>query len=217
MGKNNLMFRLWYYFRQGWSIYFAFILAAINTLTVTYFLAIDNYPSLKSIFPSFEQYVVILVVIGVPLLVTVGYAHYKKTEGFKSEIDVIIESNPYQRRILVNTETALSLQLKLIIIIQTMAKNQEIDQNQLDEIQKLSDEISAFMNKRTFNSDDDLEYIFKICDFAFKNALESNSGIIGEDERTGELSCIDFNDIRGDKGLDINSKWFLDLVDKIEK
>ena len=80
MGKNNLMFRAWYYFRQGWSIYFAFIFAAINTLTVTYFLAIDNYPSLKSIFPSFEQYVVILVVIGVPLLVTVGYAHYKKTE-----------------------------------------------------------------------------------------------------------------------------------------
>ena len=161
MGKNNLMFRAWYYFRQGWSIYFAFIFAAINTLTVTYFLAIDNYPSLKSVFPSFEQYVAIIVMIGVPLLITIGYAHYKKTQGFKSEIDIIIESNPYQRRILVNTETALSLQLKLIIIIQTMAKNQEIDQNQLDEIQKLSDEISAFMNKRTFNSDDDLEYFKK--------------------------------------------------------
>ena len=161
MAKNNLMFRAWYYFRQGWSIYFAFILAAINTLTVTYFLAIDNYPSLKSIFPSFEQYVVILVVIGFPLLVTVGYAHYKKTEGFKSEIDVLIESNPYQRRILVNTETTLSLQLKLVTIIQMMAKNQEIDQNHLDEIKKLTDEISAFMNKRTFNSDDDLEYFKK--------------------------------------------------------
>ena len=161
MGKNNIFFRSWYYFRQGWSIYFAFILAAVNTLTVTYFLAIDSYPSLKSVFPSFEQYVIMIVVIGIPLLITVGYAHYKKTEGFKSEIDVIIESNPYQRRILVNTETALSLQLKLITIIQTMAKNQEIDQNQLDEIKKLSDEISTFMNKRTFNSDDDLEYFKK--------------------------------------------------------
>ena len=49
------------------------------------------------------------------------------------------------------------------------------------------------------------------------NYLESNSGVIGEDERTGELSCIDFNEIRGDKGLDVNSKWFLDLVDRIEK
>ena len=161
MGKNNLMFRAWYYFRQGWSIYFAFIFAAINTLTVTYFLAIDNYPSLKSIFPSFEQYVVILVVIGVPLLVTVGYAHYKKTEGFKSEIDVLIESNPYQRRILVNTETVLSLQLKLILIIQEMAKNQDLDQNKTDELKKLYEEITTFTKKRTFLSDDDLEFFKK--------------------------------------------------------
>ena len=161
MSKNNLGFRGWYYFRTGWSTYFAFILAAINTLTVTYFLAIDNYPSLKSIFPSFEQYVVILVVIGVPLLVTVGYAHYKKTEGFKSEIDVLIESNPYQRRILVNTETVLSLQLKLILIIQEMAKNQDLDQNKIDELGKLYEEITTFIEKRTFLSDDDLEFFKK--------------------------------------------------------
>jgi len=161
MGKNNLMFRAWYYFRQGWSIYFAFILAAINTLTVTYFLAIDNYPSLKSVFPSFEQYVVIIAMIGVPILVTAGYAHYKKTEGFKSEIDVLIESNPYQRRILVNTETVLSLQLKLILIIQEMAKNQDIDQNKTDELKKLYEEITTFIEKRTFLSDDDLEFFKK--------------------------------------------------------
>lgn len=161
MGKNNLMFRSWYYFRQGWAIYFAFILAAINTLTVTYFLAIDSYPSLKSVFPSFEQYVVIGVMIGVPLLITVGYAHYKKTEGFKSEVDVLIESNPYQRRILVNTETVLSLQLKLILIIQEIAKNQDLDQNKIDELKKLYEEITAFTKKRTFMGDDDLEFFKK--------------------------------------------------------
>ena len=161
MAKNNLMFRAWYYFRQGWAIYFAFILAAINTLTVTYFLAIDNYPSLKSVFPSFEQYVVIIAMIGVPILITAGYAHYKKTEGFKSEIDVLIESNPYQRRILVNTETVLSLQLKLILIIQEMAKNQDLDQNKTDELKKLYEEITAFIEKRTFLSDDDLEFFKK--------------------------------------------------------
>ena len=161
MPKNNLMFRAWYYFRQGWAIYFAFILAAINTLTVTYFLAIDNYPSLKSVFPSFEQYVVIIAMIGVPILITAGYAHYKKTEGFKSEVDVLIESNPYQRRILVNTETVLSLQLKLILIIQEMAKNQDLDQNKTDELKKLYEEITAFIEKRTFLSDDDLEFFKK--------------------------------------------------------
>ena len=86
---DNVLFRSWYYFRMGWSTYFAFILAAINTLTVTYFLAIDNYPSLKSVFPSFEVYIVIIVTIGIPLLVAIGYAHFKRTQAFKSEIDVL--------------------------------------------------------------------------------------------------------------------------------
>ena len=42
--KSNLAFRAWFYFRQGWSTYFAFIFAAINTLTVTYYLAIEKIP-----------------------------------------------------------------------------------------------------------------------------------------------------------------------------
>ena len=161
MGKNNYAFRLWYYFRQGWSIYFAFILAAINTLTVTYFLAIDNYPGLKIIFPSFELYIIILSSIGIPILIFIGYSHYKKTQGFKSEIDILIETNPYQRRILVNTETVLSLQLKLISIIQEVAKNQDLDQNKIDELEKLYKEISTFTEKRTFSNDEDLEFFKK--------------------------------------------------------
>ena len=95
MSKNNLVFRCWYYFRMGWSTYFAFILAAINTLTVTYFLAIDNYPSLKTIFPSFEIYITIIVSIGIPLLIAIGYAHFKKSQAFKSEVDILVLSVAY--------------------------------------------------------------------------------------------------------------------------
>ena len=61
--KKNIFFRSWFYFRQGWSVYFAFIFAALNTLIVTYYLAIENAPFLKSLFPSFIEYVVILVTI----------------------------------------------------------------------------------------------------------------------------------------------------------
>ena len=113
MGKDNNPFRAWYYFRMGWTTYFAFILAAINTLTVTYFLAIDNYPSLKLFFPSFEIYILIIVSVGVPLLVLIGFAHFKRTQAFKSEIDVMIESNPYQRRNTVNNE--MNLRMKFTI------------------------------------------------------------------------------------------------------
>ena len=84
------------------------------------------------------------------------------------------------------------------------------------EIDRVLIQKSGYFSRSSAPNKSDLDYIFKVCDFAFDNALKSNSGVVGEDERTGELSCIDFNEIRGDKGLDINSKWFLDLVSRIE-
>ena len=100
--NENVGFRSWYYFRMGWTTYFAFIFAAINTLTVTYYLAIERIPALVTIFPNFFQYILIISTIGIPILVIVGYIHYKRTVAFKSEVDVIMESNPYQRRNVVN-------------------------------------------------------------------------------------------------------------------
>ena len=60
-------------------------MAAINVLTVTYFLAIDNYPVLQAIFPTFGHYITIVVGIGVPLLVLVGYFHYKRSQAYAAE------------------------------------------------------------------------------------------------------------------------------------
>ena len=142
--KNNVFFRFWYYFRTGWSTYFAFILAAINTLTVTYFLAIENYPSLQAVFPSFEQYIVIISVIGVPILVAVGYMHFKRTQAFKSEIDVLIESNPYQRRNTVNGELNLRLNLKIISAILKISKQDKISDSDIKDIEKVYQEIKDF-------------------------------------------------------------------------
>ncbi len=111
--SRNVGFRGWFYFRQGWSVYFAFIFAAINTLTVTYFLAIENYPFLKEIFPSFFHYIVIVVTVGIPCLILIGYAHYKRTPSFKAEADIQVEANPHFRRTLINTELMLAMFLEI--------------------------------------------------------------------------------------------------------
>jgi amino acid permease len=137
---------------MGWSTYFVFILAAINTLTVTYFLAIDNYPALKDIFPSFEQYAVMMVCIGIPLLILVGYAHFKKTLAYKSEMDVMVESNPYLTRNTVNADLSLKLNLKLISLLLRMSNGEKIEKNEIDEIEKLHNEISKFVEKRNFKN-----------------------------------------------------------------
>ena len=148
-------FRGWYYFRQGWSLYFAFILAAINTLTVTYYLAIENYPFLKSIFPSFEQYIIIVVIVGIPLLIGIGYAHYKKTPSYRAEADVWMESNPYWARILINSQFSLTLNLKMINLITKISNNEKITDKELDELKNLQKQFEDHINERSLSNKKD--------------------------------------------------------------
>jgi len=157
MGKNP-GFRAWFYFRQGWSTYFAFVFAAINTLTVTYYLAIENYPFLKSIFPSFEQYILIIVLIGIPLLTAIGYAHYKKTPSFRAEADVWIESNPYQARVLVNTQFTLALNMKLTDILLKISSKQEITEKEINEIKDIQSKFLEHVDGRTISNKKDQAY-----------------------------------------------------------
>ena len=159
--KQRKSFRGWFYFRTGWSVYFVFILAAINTLTVTYFLAVDNYPLLKTVFPTFEQYAVIMVGIGIPLLIAVGYFHFKKTVAYKSEMDVMIESNPYITRNTVNADLSLKLNLKLISLLLKMSTGEKIDKNEIDEIKKLQVGILKFVNERDFKNNLDIDFLKK--------------------------------------------------------
>ena len=157
--KNSSSFRAWFYFRMGWATYFAFIFAAINTLTVTYFLAIERYPFLTGIFPNFIQYVLIVSAIGIPLLVAVGYVHYKRTKAFKSEADVLVESNPYQRRNIVNITILVSLTMKLNEMMFKMAKNEKLTSKEIEEIEKLQNEMKRFTDDRKFSNEKDLEFL----------------------------------------------------------
>jgi amino acid permease len=124
--QKNLPFRTWFYFRLGWSTYFAFLFAAINTLTVTYYLAIEKYPVLFEIFPTFGQYVLYIGIIGIPILIFIGYVHYKKSPAYKSEADVVIESNPHSKRMLLNSETMLGLTLELLNLITKISNNEKL-------------------------------------------------------------------------------------------
>ena len=147
--KKNYLFRAWYYFRTGWGTYFAFIFAAINTLTVTYYLAIENYPQLTQVFPTFLQYIVIISGIGIPILVIAGYLHYKKTLAFKAEADINIEANPHWRRMLTNTDLLLSSYVKLIELIPKMTNQEKLSEDELKELSKLTETLKEQIGKHT--------------------------------------------------------------------
>ena len=151
--EKNLGFRGWFYFRTGWATYFAFIVAAVNALTVTFFLAIENYPSLTVIFPTFFHYIVTVVGIGVPVLVLVGYVHFKKSKSYRAEQDILIETSPHFRRILQNTEVLLPSYLKLIELVVKLSENKKITDKELEEVSKLQKQLNEHIDKREISID----------------------------------------------------------------
>jgi len=154
--KKNIGFRAWFYFRQGWGTYFAFIFAAINTMVVTYYLAIENIPTLKTIFPTFYAYLAITASIGIPLLVFVGYAHQKKTSSYKSEVDIGYESNPHALRVYNDVELLLQLNLKLVNLSLLDYEKNNVSNDKLDELIKLKNEIETYFNQRKDNKQIDI-------------------------------------------------------------
>ena len=151
--EKNLGFRGWFYFRTGWATYFAFIVAAINALTVTFFLAIENYPSLNVIFPTFFHYIVIVVGVGVPVLILVGYVHFKKSKSFRAEQDILIETSPHIRRILQNTEVLLPSYLKLTELMIKLSENKKLTDKELEEVSKLQKQLTEHIDKREISID----------------------------------------------------------------
>jgi hypothetical protein len=95
MMKEALPYRAWYYLRMGYTTYLAFMIAAVNALVTVYYLAIQNVPSLQTVFPSFASWAAIMAVIFIPAGVTIGWLHVKRSPAYRSEIDVLVEANQY--------------------------------------------------------------------------------------------------------------------------
>jgi len=113
-------------------------MAAINVLTVTYFLAIENYPVLQAIFPTFGHYIAIVVGTGVPLLVLVGYFHYKRSQAYVAEADINIEANPYYYKAAPGwqRDVIFPLYLNMLNLMVKMSKNENLTP---DETKKMLD------------------------------------------------------------------------------
>ena len=149
--KTSRSFRSWFYFRTGWSVYFAFVFAAINTLVVTYYLAIENIPLLGEIFPTFTHYVITTISVGIPIVVAAGYIHFKRSAGFKSEVDIAIETNPHARRTLLNTEAIIASYLFSNELVMKMLKDEKLTDEEIKKLTKLQEKIREHSKHKTLS------------------------------------------------------------------
>ncbi len=133
------LFRAWFYLRMGFSTYWSFVFTGVNVLTVTYYLAIENAPFLKAVFPTFPIYVLILVIIGVPVLVATGFVHYKKIPGYRSEAEINLENNPYIYKLQPGyaKEVQFPLQAATAKILLKLAANEKLTNEEINELNEL--------------------------------------------------------------------------------
>ena len=99
MKLNRLLWRCWYYFRSGYATYIALPLGFLSIITTIYYLAIQNIPFLKDIFPHFSWFVFPAVVLGVPLSILIGWLHIRRSRALGAEIELSAEASPYNYKL----------------------------------------------------------------------------------------------------------------------
>jgi len=144
---NHKGFRGWYYLRIGWSTYFAFIFAVVNTAVVTYYLAIEKAPFLQTIFPSFIAYIVILSAIGVPILIVAGYIHFQRSYAYGSEAEIATETNPYFYKAAPgwHRQVMFPVFLQITELLVKVSNNEKLNEDESKELSELQKKIKRLM------------------------------------------------------------------------
>jgi hypothetical protein len=115
--KLGFAARLWYYFRIGYATYLTFILGALNTLVVVWYLAIREVPAIENFFGHFVPFAIVTTLVGVPSGVIIGWVHLKRSLAYSSEQDITAEANPYFYKLPpgYNREAFAPLYLELLV------------------------------------------------------------------------------------------------------
>jgi hypothetical protein len=72
-----------------------------------------------------------------------------------------VESNPYQRRNIVNITLVLESIMKTNQLLLKLSKNEKLSETEIEETNSKIDEISKFVNSRTFKNSSDMKYLQK--------------------------------------------------------
>lgn len=116
MKVKRLLFRSLYYFRIGYSTYLALPVALLGYITVIYQLLLKNIAALAWLFPHFSLFLVSALICLAPSATILGWIHIKRSMAYKSQIDVDVEANQYNYKLLPGKETQLAYPLNLTML-----------------------------------------------------------------------------------------------------
>jgi hypothetical protein len=92
--RNSWVRRRWLDFRQGHSIYLAFLIMFANFITIQYSLMIERIPAFSTLFSNVWVFVIAFIAVYMPLAVVIGYWHRKSQ--WKVEQEAMFNENVVQ-------------------------------------------------------------------------------------------------------------------------
>jgi len=140
--------RLWFYFRIGYATYLTFILGAVNTLVVVWYLAIKDIPLVETWFGHFVPFAAALTLVGTPVSIISGWIHYKRSPAYTSEIDIQVEANPYNYKLVPGKEVEAfaPTYLELLRLLRKLMESQKmLDNVELAEITRLESKLQLLL------------------------------------------------------------------------
>ena len=112
----KMLFRSWFYFRTGYSTYIAFFIGFASNIVVIYELAVKNNATFGQYFPRLTIFTIIALAITIPLCVSLGLYHMKRTGAFAADASVSLESNPYVYKLVPGKEQEVFLPLWILTV-----------------------------------------------------------------------------------------------------
>ena len=121
MNFSKLIYRSWFYFRTGYNTYVAFFIGFASNVIVIYKLGIAENTYLKTYVGSLTLFAVLALIVLVPLCISAGLYHMKRTGAYAADASVSTESNPYIYKVLPGKEQEVFLPL-WVLTVQGLAK-----------------------------------------------------------------------------------------------
>lgn len=121
MNLSKALYRSWFYFRTGYNTYVAFFIGFASNIIVIYKLGISENKFLGTYFQSLTIFAILALIVLVPVGISAGLYHMKRTGAYAADASVSTESNPYIYKVLPGKEQEVFLPL-WILTVQGLAK-----------------------------------------------------------------------------------------------
>jgi hypothetical protein len=110
------LFRAWFYFRQGYNVYLAFLIGFASNIVVLYRLGVSDNKYLSIMFPSLTIFTIVGLVVAIPVGIFAGLYHMKRTAAFAADASVQTESNPYMYKAIPGKEREVFLPIWILTL-----------------------------------------------------------------------------------------------------